>query len=219
MKSQKSKNSMLSAEKIRKVLTILENEYGNTGTALKFRSKFQLLVSTMMAAQSTDKQVNKITQSLFTELPDAAAFARISPEELEEKIKQVGLFRSKARNIVAASKMILNEFDGNVPDSRDELMKLPGVGRKTANVVLSVGFRQDAIAVDTHVFRVSNRIGLASGKDVRQTEEHLMRNIPRKKWSAAHHWLIWHGRKICKAQKPACEICPIREYCRHVQKQ
>jgi len=218
MSRPKGNNSRLSPEKIRKVLSILENEYGNTGTALKFRSKFQLLVSTMMAAQSTDKQVNKITKALFVELPDATAFSKLSPEELEEKIKQVGLFRSKARNIVAASKMILDEFNGRVPDSREALMKLPGVGRKTANVVLSVGFQQDAIAVDTHVFRVSNRIGLAGGKDVRETEEHLMRNIPQDKWSAAHHWLIWHGRKICKAQKPACGVCPIRKYCWYAQK-
>ena len=206
---------MLSKDKIQKVLEILEKEYGGTGTALNFKTPFQLLVATMMAAQSTDKQVNKITEHLFKEYPDAQAFARLAPEELEEKIKKVGLFRSKARNIVATARKILSDYGGEVPRTRQELMKLPGVGRKTANVVISVAFDQDAIAVDTHVFRVANRIGLANAKTPRETEEQLMANIPREKWSAAHHWLIWHGRKVCKAQNPRCDICPLTPYCEY----
>jgi len=206
---------LLSKDKIQKVLEILEKEYGGTSTALNFKTPFQLLVATMMAAQSTDKQVNKITEHLFKEYPDAQAFARLAPEELEEKIKKVGLFRSKARNIVATARKILSDYGGEVPRTRQELMKLPGVGRKTANVVISVAFDQDAIAVDTHVFRVANRIGLANAKTPRETEEHLMANIPREKWSAAHHWLIWHGRKVCKAQNPRCEVCPLTPYCEY----
>ncbi len=209
---------MLDKTKVNRVLAILESVYGNTGTALNFRTPFQLLVATMMAAQSTDKQVNKITETLFQEYPDAAAFARLSPEELEEKIKRVGLYRSKARNIIATAQKILKDFNGEVPRTREELMQLPGVGRKTANVVLSVGFDQDAIAVDTHVFRVANRIGLAQANDPLKTEEQLMQTIPQEKWSAAHHWLIWHGRKICRAQNPRCEVCPINEYCEFYQK-
>ena len=206
---------MLSKDKIQKVLEILEKEYGGSGTALNFKTPFQLLVATMMAAQSTDKQVNKITERLFKEFPDAQAFARLAPEELEEKIKKVGLFRSKARNIVATARKILSDYGGEVPRTRQELMKLPGVGRKTANVVISVAFDQDAIAVDTHVFRVANRIGLANAKTPRETEEQLMANIPREKWSAAHHWLIWHGRKVCKAQNPRCDVCPLTPYCEY----
>ncbi len=206
---------MLKPSEIKEVLNILKEHYGNTTTALKFRSPFQLLVSTMLAAQSTDKQVNKITQTLYRDYPDAEAFARLSPEELEEKIKSVGLYRNKARNIVAAAQMILEKFGGKVPRSREDLVKLPGVGRKTANVVLSVGFNHDAIAVDTHVFRVSNRIGLADAPNVEKTEQQLMKNIPKKDWSDAHHWLIWHGRKICKAQNPTCEICPVKDYCQY----
>jgi len=206
---------LLSKDNIQNVLEILKKEYGGTGTALNFKTPFQLLVATMMAAQSTDKQVNKITEQLFKEYPDAQAFARLAPEELEEKIKKVGLFRSKARNIVATARKILSDYGGEVPRTRQELMKLPGVGRKTANVVISVAFDQDAIAVDTHVFRVANRIGLANAKTPRETEEQLMANIPREKWSAAHHWLIWHGRKVCKAQNPRCDACPLTPYCEY----
>ncbi len=204
---------MLKAREIRKVLNILALHYGNTGTALHFQTPFQLLVATIMAAQSTDKQVNNITRRLFAEHPDPASLLKLSVQELEGKIKQVGLYRNKARHILAAARMIMDEFGGEVPRSRRELMKLPGVGRKTANVVLSVGFQHDAIAVDTHVFRVANRIGLADADDPLSTEQQLMANVPRKQWSAAHHWLIWHGRKICRAQNPRCQSCPLTDYC------
>ncbi len=209
---------MLDRDSIRKVLKILKEHYGNTGTALKFQNKFQLLVSTMLAAQSTDKQVNKITRSLYQQYPDAQAFSRLSLKELEDKIKSVGLYRNKAKNILATARILVEKHNGEVPNRREELTQLPGVGRKTANVVLSVGFNHDAIAVDTHVFRVSNRIGLANASNVEKTEEQLMGNIPKEEWSSAHHWLIWHGRKICKAQNPKCEICPIQEYCLFYQK-
>jgi endonuclease-3 len=206
---------MLTPDNVTSVLAILKKTYGTTGTALKFGTPFQLLVSTMLAAQSTDKQVNKITKNLYRDYPDAKSFLKLSVEDLEEKIKSIGLYRNKARNILAAAAMLIEKYGGEVPQTREELVQLPGVGRKTANVVLSVGFQLDAIAVDTHVFRVSNRIGLAEATNVEKTEQQLMENIPQKDWSAAHHWLIWHGRSICKAQNPQCSICPINEYCEY----
>lgn len=209
---------MLTKNKIAAVLQVLEAEYGHTGTALRYQNDFQLLVATMLSAQSTDNQVNKITENLFRECPDAKSFAALSLEDLEEKIKQVGLYRSKARNILAASKMILNDFGGKVPQTLEALTRLPGVGRKTANVVMSTAFAIPAIAVDTHVFRVANRIGLAEAKNELNTELQLQENIPQEKWARAHHWLIWHGRKICKAQNPRCEICPVREYCQYFRR-
>ena len=134
-------------------------------------------------------------------------------EQLESKIRTVGLYKSKAKNILATCQILVQKYKGDVPETREELMQLPAVGRKTANVVLSIVTGFQAIAVDTHVFRVSNRIGFAAAKDVRKTEDHLMQNIPQADWSAAHHWLIWHGRKICKARTPLCESCFLTEYC------
>jgi endonuclease-3 len=204
---------MLTKKDTQQILKILKDVYGETGTALKFMNHFQLLVSTMLAAQSTDKQVNKITHQLYRDYPDVKSFSQLSLEELENRIKSVGLYRNKAKNILTTARMLQEEFNAEVPRTREELMKLPGVGRKTANVVLSVGFDYDAIAVDTHVFRVSNRIGLAEANNVEKTEQQLMTNIPQEQWSNAHHWLIWHGRKVCRAQNPRCDICPVSEYC------
>ena len=208
---------MLSPKSRKKVLNLLEKEYGNTTTALSFRTEFQLLVATIMSAQSTDVQVNKITTPLFQGYPDAKSIANLSLEELEDKIKKVGLFRSKAKNILATANIIVKDYNGEIPRTRDELIKLPGVGRKTANVVISVAFGTPAIAVDTHVFRVSNRIGLANAKNELNTEKQLMENIPEAKWAQAHHWLIWHGRKVCKAQNPLCEICTLQNECEYFQ--
>ncbi len=206
---------MLSEKKRNEVLAILEKEYGHTNTALEYQNDFQLLVATIMSAQSTDDQVNKITRVLFRNHPDAASIARLSEEELAEQIKQVGLFRTKAKNILKTAGIIQSQYNGIVPQTREELMALPGVGRKTANVVMSVAFGTPAIAVDTHVFRVANRIGLAEAKNERDTEQQLMANIPREKWARAHHWLIWHGRKICQARKPDCPACPVNHLCRY----
>jgi len=204
---------MLSKKEILKVLAILRKEYGSISTALTFQTPFQLLISTILSAQSTDKQVNKITPRLYRDYPDANSFLTLTQKKLESKIKSIGLFRSKARNILLTCKVLVDQYQGEVPASREELVKLPGVGRKTANVVLSVGFNHDAIAVDTHVFRVSNRIGLARANDVKKTEQQLMQNIPQQDWSAAHHWLIWHGRIICKAQNPDCTGCFLNKHC------
>ncbi len=206
---------MTKKEKIKSILAQLEKTYGGTSTALEYGTPFQLLVSTMLAAQSTDKRVNIVTKSLYTDYPDAQSMSRLDVKELEEKIKTVGLYKSKAKNILATCKILNEKYEGRVPTTREELVQLPGVGRKTANVVLSITTNFPAIAVDTHVFRVSNRLGLANAKDVLNTELQLMKNIPDDKWSAAHHWLIWHGRKICKAQKPLCNECPLNLFCRY----
>lgn len=211
MMSQKKSNNA--------ILQILEQHYGKSTTALKFGTRFQLLVSTILSAQSTDVQVNKITKDLFTEYPDPKSFLKLSVKELENKIRKIGLYRNKAKSILATSKMLIEEFNSKIPNTREKLMKLPGVGRKTANVVLSVGFNKNAFAVDTHVFRVANRLGLTNSKNPLESEIQLMEVVPEKKWKKAHHWLIWHGRKICKAQKPLCEICPLKNYCKYFQNQ
>ena len=202
---------------IKIVLKILENVYGDTTTALEYGTAFQLLVSTMLAAQSTDVRVNIVTKDLFKLAPDALSMSKLPLKKLQELIKTVGLYRMKAKNIHATAAILAKQYDGDIPGTREECMKLPGVGRKTANVVLSISKNVPAIAVDTHVFRVSNRIGLANGKNALETEKQLMKNIQREKWSQAHHWLIWHGRKICKARNPLCEQCPINKFCAFYQ--
>jgi endonuclease-3 len=209
---------MLSKPSIKTVLKLLKIEYSDTTTALNYGTPFQLLISTMMAAQSTDKRVNIVTKDLFHHYPDAKSLLSLSVSELEDLIKTVGLYKSKAKNILSTCQLLMDHYNGQVPLTREELVKLPGVGRKTANVVLSIVTDFKAIAVDTHVFRVSNRIGLASSKDARKTEDDLMKNIPKKDWSNAHHWLIWHGRKVCQARNPSCETCFIKSYCEYYNK-
>lgn len=209
---------MLSRPKINKALKLLEDEYRYTKTALDYKSPFQLLIATMLAAQSTDKRVNIVTRELFPRYPTPAEFLKLTIGELEELIKTIGLYRSKAKNILATCKILMHDYNGNIPATREELMTLPGVGRKTANVVLSITTDFAAIAVDTHVFRVANRIGLADSPDVRSTEDDLMKNIPREKWSDAHHWLIWHGRQVCQARTPACSVCLLSGLCKYNRK-
>jgi len=204
---------MLKNPQIDLVLMILESLYRDSTTALEYTTPFQLLISTMLAAQSTDVRVNIVTKTLFKGYGTPEKMARLSLPELENLIKSVGLYKSKAKNILATCRLILDKHNGEVPFVREELIRLPGVGRKTANVVLSIAADFDAIAVDTHVFRVANRIGLAKAKNVLKTEQQLMRNIPQKNWRAAHHWLIWHGRKICKARNPDCAACPLSGEC------
>ena len=195
------------------ILEILEKTYAGRESALTFSSVFQLLIAVMLAAQTNDNQVNKITATLFSEHPGPADFANLTPEHLMPKISSCGLYRNKAKNIVATSRIIMEQYAGQVPADREALTSLPGVGRKTANVVLAVGFGIPALAVDTHVFRVSNRLGLVNAKTPEQTEEQLCALIPKEKWAAAHHWLIWHGREICTAKNPACAKCPCQNYC------
>lgn len=197
-----------------KILAGLELAYPEATTALEFNSPFQLLVATILSAQSTDKQVNTTTRKLFQKYSTPEDFAALDPKDLEQLIKGCGLFRNKSKNIVAASKIIVERENGKVPQEMDSLVSLPGVGRKTANVVLSNAFGKDAIAVDTHVFRVANRLGLAESSNVFETEQQLRAVIPKESWSKAHHWLIFHGRKVCSARNPKCNICPIREWCK-----
>ena len=197
----------------RQVLDRLKDVYKNVGTALRFKTPYELLVATILSAQSTDKQVNKVTKELFQKYPNAQAISQLTPEELAEEIKSIGLYKNKSKNIVAASKLLVENYDGQVPADREELVKLPGVGRKTANVVLSNAFGIPALAVDTHVFRVANRLKLTDSKDVLTSEEQLTALIPQEDWSDAHHWLIWHGRLFCKARKPNCERCKLNDLC------
>lgn len=199
--------------RVNKIIELLNEKYGHLGCALNYRTPFELLIATMLSAQTTDITVNKATEVLFKKYNTPEDFINISLEELENYIKTCGFYKNKAKNIKEASKIILEKYNGVVPDTLEELVKLPGVGRKTANVVLSNAFGKDAIAVDTHVFRVSNRIGLAKANNVDETELQLMKNIPKEWWSRAHHMLIWHGRHICSARKPKCEECIISSYC------
>lgn len=203
----------MNKENISKVLDVLSETYANAKCALNFNSPYQLLISTMLSAQCTDERVNKVTQELFKEYGTPKKIITLTEEELGDKIKSCGLYKNKSKNILKATKDILDKFNGEVPKTMEELTSLAGVGRKTANVVLSNAFGVPAIAVDTHVFRVSNRIGIGKGKNVDQVEKELMKNIPKEMWSDAHHYIIWHGRKICKARKPECEKCPVNLYC------
>ena len=198
----------------REVLRILSETYPDAKPELDFSNPFELLIATILSAQCTDKQVNKCTPALFRDQPNAASMAEMTPDELSVYIKPCGFFNTKAKNIIAACKELAEKYGGEVPADRDALEALPGVGRKTANVVLSNAFGVPAIAVDTHVFRVSNRLGLAEAKTVEQTEIQLMHHIPMDSWSIAHHYLIFHGRRICSAKKPNCECCTLRELCK-----
>lgn len=204
------------SRKILRMLDQLESLYPDAVTELDFTTPFQLLVATMLSAQCTDRRVNMITPRLFSRYPDAASMASASVEDIEALIRDCGLFHTKARNILATARILVERWEGEIPPDRDQLMTLPGVGRKTANVVVSNAFGQDAIAVDTHVFRVSHRLGWADAKDPDGTEQQLMRAIPKKKWSRAHHWLILHGRRVCLARSPQCEACVLARDCARV---
>ena len=205
---------MKAAERRRKILETLAREYPDAKCELNYSTPFELLVATILSAQCTDKRVNMVTERLFAKYNTPEAFAALTPEQLEEEIKELGLFRNKARNIIAMSRRLLEAHDGEVPRDRSALESLPGVGRKTANVVLSNAFGVPAIAVDTHVFRVAHRLGLVRGaKTPLATEEQLQRNIPKELWSAAHHWLIHHGRRVCEARAPRCHACALLPYC------
>lgn len=200
-------------EIIDEILNRLETTYPDAECALHHQNVFQLIVAVALSAQTTDKSVNLVTPALFEAYPDAYALASADPEEVSEYIKRIGMYKTKAKNIVGMAKMLVDNYDGQVPEDYDALIGLPGVGRKTANVVLSVGFGHQRIAVDTHVFRVANRIGLVDEKDVLKTELALMECIPEERWSRTHHSLIFHGRNCCAARKPDCENCSIGDLC------
>ena len=198
---------------MKEILDELRRLYPNAGPELNFSNPYETLVATMLSAQCTDKQVNKVTPEVFRRYPNAVAMAACTRDELYPLVKSCG-FKSKAGNIVEACRIITQKYGGEVPHTMEELTSLPGVGRKTANVVLANAFGVPAIAVDTHVFRVSNRLGLADAKTVEETEQQLMKNISMEDWRDAHHWLIYHGRRVCKAQHPLCEVCTLRNMCK-----
>ena len=198
------------------ILKTLESLYPDAVPELHFTNPYETLVATMLSAQSTDKQVNKVTPAVFRDFPTVSSMAQTTPEILFPYVKSCG-FSSKAANIVMAARKIMAEYGGEVPGDLDRLISLPGVGRKTANVVLANAFHIPAMAVDTHVFRVSNRLGLASANSIEKTERQLMQNIPREDWIRAHHWLIYHGRRVCKAQRPLCGACALRDVCFYVK--
>ncbi len=200
-------------QKQKRALGILAREYAGARPALHYKTAYELLVAVILSAQCTDERVNKVTAELFKAYNTPAAMVTLPQEELEKKIFSCGFYRNKAAHILSASRDILEKFGGEVPENFEDLCSLAGVGRKTANVVSSVWFRRDAIAVDTHVFRVSNRLGLAHASTPEKTERDLMRAIPQKDWSDAHHWLICHGRKVCHSQKPDCAHCAPSEVC------
>jgi endonuclease III len=202
---------------IKEILDILEKTYPDAKCELNYTTAFELLIATILSAQCTDVRVNKVTEELFKKYNKPEDFAKLGTDEISEKIRSCGLFKSKAQKIKETSVILCANYGGEVPDNMDELTKLPGVGRKTANVVLSNAFGVDAIAVDTHVFRVANRIGLVKTETPEKTEFELMKVLPKKRWSHAHHLLIFHGRRICKARKPECNICPLVNYCDYYQ--
>ena len=194
-------------------LAILERAYPRAVTALAYSNVFELLVAVILSAQCTDARVNLTTPVLFEKYPTPQKLAKAKQEDVERIVKSCGFFRMKARNVIKAATAIVSEHGGEVPRERELLEALPGVGRKTANVVMSVAFEEAAFAVDTHVFRVSHRLGLSLGTTPRAVEEDVTALVPREKWRFAHHWLILHGREICKAPTPLCGTCPVNEIC------
>lgn len=196
-----------------KILAELARLYPDARPALQFSSAYELLVAVILSAQCTDERVNRVTETLFKRYNTPQSMVTLSQEELEGYIYSCGFYRHKAQHILSASHDILSRFGGEVPRTIEELRSLAGVGQKTANVVYAVAFGGDAIAVDTHVFRVSNRLGLADANTPERTEEDLKRAIPQEDWSKAHHWLIFHGRRVCHSRRPACESCTLSGEC------
>lgn len=202
-------------KQINQILDALKAEYPDAGCALVHMDTYQLLIAVVLSAQTTDKSVNKISDALFKKYPSPAELAEANQEDVINIIKTIGMYKTKSKNIIALAKNLMQNYDGKVPDDYDELIKLPGVGRKTANVVLSVGFGHQRIAVDTHVFRLANRIGLVEEKDVLKTELALMKVLPQNRWTEAHHSLIYHGRNCCIARNPKCDECVIKKLCKY----
>ena len=208
----------MNPEKRREIYKRLRAANPNPTTELKYRTPYELLVAVVLSAQATDKSVNQASAVLFEKYHTPEQMVKLGVAGLEEYIKRIGLFRTKAKNVVALSQMLLERHCGAVPQNREALEALPGVGRKTANVVLNTAFGQPTVAVDTHIFRVANRTGLAPGKDPREVEERLLKFTPPEFLKNAHHWLILHGRYICTARQPGCPECLIRDLCEYRKK-
>lgn len=210
---------MTKKERFDKIVDYFSTHQPIAETELVYKNPYQLLVAVILSAQCTDKRVNLVTPALFKAFPTAAALAATTSDEVFTYIRSISYPNNKAKHLVGMANMLINEFKGVVPSDVDELQKLPGVGRKTANVIASVVYEKPAMAVDTHVFRVSNRLGLTThSKTPLETEKQLVKYIPENKIAIAHHWLILHGRYICIARTPKCEICPLTAYCAYFQK-
>ncbi|WXJ95591.1 Endonuclease III [Neomoorella carbonis] len=204
---------VMQRDKVEAILQALRAAYPGARSRLKYGNAFELLVAAILSSQTTDDQVNRVTAELFRRYPTAAALAAADPEEVAACIKSLGLYQMKAAHLVAACRILVREYGGRVPDNLEDLLRLPGVGRKVANVVLSNAFGRDVIAVDTHVFRVANRLGLARAGDVLETEKQLMAILPPGTRGEAHHLLIHHGRAVCRARRPECRQCVVSSYC------
>ncbi|MDR5587332.1 MULTISPECIES: endonuclease III [Clostridium] len=198
-----------------KILDILKETYPDAKCELNYETPFQLLVATILSAQTTDKKVNEVTQTLFKDYPDLDSFLNITNEELEQRIRQIGLYRNKSKNLILMFRQLKENFNGEVPRTMEGITSLAGAGRKTANVVLSNAFKVPSIAVDTHVFRVSNRLGLASSENVLEVEMQLQKELPKSEWSLTHHLLIFHGRRCCTSRNPKCKECPLNNICKY----
>lgn len=205
-------------DNVQKIVSLLKSTYPDVKCELNYNSSFELLIATVLSAQTTDKKVNEITKDLFKGFKTPEDFLTLNEQELQDKIRKIGLYRNKSKNILALCRELKERFKGEVPKKFDELVSLPGVGRKTANVVLANAFSVPTIAVDTHVFRVSNRIGIANSQNVNKTEQQLQEIIPKSEWILMHHLLIFHGRRCCIARSPKCSQCTIRDYCNYYKK-
>ncbi len=201
------------AEKAVKVLDILEKEYPDARVTLNFKNPLQLLIATILAAQCTDERVNIVTRDLFARYRTAEDFARADPGKFEQEIRPTGFYHNKAKSIIACCRMLLEKYNGRVPETLEDLVNLPGVGRKTANIILGNAYGRQAIAVDTHVKRVTHRLGWAHSEDPDRIEFELMEVMPRERWTQSCHQLVFHGRKICVAKKPLCPACPVNRLC------
>jgi len=207
------KKRLIRDYRIKEVLDILEGMHPEAMCALDHGSEFELLTAVVLSAQTTDVSVNKVTPALFARYPSPEALAAADQSDVIGIIKTIGLYKTKSANIIKLAQKLTSDFGGRVPDTFEELISLPGVGRKTANVVLAEAFGKPAIAVDTHVFRVANRTGLTDEKDVNATEDSLKERLPESMWIRAHHLLIFHGRKVCHARRPDCESCGLKDIC------
>ncbi|MBC7542453.1 MAG: endonuclease III [Candidatus Sericytochromatia bacterium] len=216
-KAAKALTPLTDKARIARILAGLQTQYGGMSTALHYGNPFELLIAVMLSAQTTDVYVNKVTPRLFERFPTPEAMALATVEAIEGLIAGVSFFHTKAKHLILTSQILIREHGGIVPGDWHALVAMPGVGRKTANVVVATAFGQPAIAVDTHVFRVSNRLGLAAAKTPEEVEKQLQKAIPQELWAESHHWLIWHGRKICKAPTPRCETCFLTADCRYFQ--
>ncbi|MCD1146640.1 endonuclease III [Peptoniphilus sp. KCTC 25270] len=209
----------MTKKRAEEIYFILEEMFPDAKAELNFTNPYELLIATILSAQCTDVRVNQVTEVLFKKYPNPEDIANLSQEELEKEIYTCGFYRNKAKNILSATRILLEEYNGVVPETIEELVKLPGVGKKTANVVASCAFGVPAIAVDTHVFRTSNRLGLANADTVEKTEAQLEKIWPKEFWSKGHHLLIFLGRRVCKSRKPLCEECNLSMECKYYTKE